>query len=92
MMITYFLVFVSQLLFNLLKILEIKYTYEKKIKQLLINSVLINLVSLIGVYYSLNALLNEEFVVIFFYLAGSVAGKYVGMKYDSMIEKIKGKL
>ena len=79
----YLIVFCSQLAFNILKVLEIKYTYEKKVKSLLINSVLINLVSLLGVYYSLDALMNDDFLVIIFYLLGSVLGKYIGMKWDN---------
>lgn len=79
----YLIVFCSQLTFNIFKVLEIKYTYEKKVKSLLINSVLINLVSLLGVYYSLDALMNDDFLVIIFYLLGSVLGKYIGMKWDN---------
>jgi hypothetical protein len=81
---TYFIIFLSQLLFNFLKVLEIKFTYENKVGKLLINSVLINSVSLIGFYYSLDLLLNEgDYIVGVFYISGSVMGKFIAMKYDN---------
>lgn len=88
----YFLVFISQLAFNIFKVLEIKYTYENKVSHLLLNSVLINLVSLIGVYYSLNSLLQGDFIIIFFYLTGSVIGKYLGMKMNNPLKQIWDRL
>ena len=79
----YFLVFLSQLVFNVLKVLEIRYTYEQKTARLLVNSVFINLVSLLGFYYSIDTLItNKNYWVVVFYVLGSVLGKYVGMKYE----------
>lgn len=64
--------------------LEIKFTYENKVGRLLMNSVLINSVSLIAVYYSLDLLLNQkDYVVSIFYISGSVLGKLIAMKYDN---------
>lgn len=80
----YLIVFISQLVFNVLKVLEIKYTYENKTVKLLVNSVFINLVSLLGVYYSIDTLINKQnYIVIIFYVLGSVIGKYIGMIYES---------
>jgi len=78
-MIYYLIVFVFQVLFNIFKVLEIKYTYENKIKQLLLNSVWINIVSLAAVYFSLDRLFTGDFFVIPFYIAGSVIGKWIAM-------------
>ena len=77
---TELVVFSSQTLFNIFKVLEIKYTYQNKVVPLLLNSVWINLVSLTSVYYSIDSLFKGNFSVIVFYIAGSVAGKYLGMK------------
>jgi hypothetical protein len=77
---TELIVFLSQTLFNIFKVLEIKYTYQNKIGPLLLNSVWINLVSLVSIYYSLDNLFKNNFAVIAFYIAGSVFGKYLGMK------------
>jgi hypothetical protein len=77
---TELIVFLSQTLFNIFKVLEIKYTYQNKIGPLLLNSVWINLVSLVSIYYSLDNLFKNNFSVIAFYITGSVLGKYFGMK------------
>lgn len=78
----YISVFVFQVLFNIFKVLEIRYTFHHQIKKLLINSVWINLVALGSTFYSIDALLKGNFVVIIFYIAGSVIGKYIGMRID----------
>lgn len=83
----YLIVFFFQVLFNIFKVLEIKYTYENRIRQLLINSVWINLVSLASVYFSIDRLLDGDLWVIPFYIVGSVLGKWVAMKN---FENIRG--
>jgi hypothetical protein len=86
------IVLTSQIVFNLLKVLEIRFTYENKINHLLINTVLINSVSLISVYYSLESLLAGDFFIIFFYIGGSVLGKWLGMKFHNPRKQIWDKL
>ncbi len=77
---TYLIIFLSQLTFNILKVLEIRFTYERRVARLMVNSVLINLVSLLSVYYSLDLLINKgDWWVLAFYIAGSAAGKYLGI-------------
>jgi hypothetical protein len=83
------LVFFFQVAFNILKVLEIKYTYEDKLKSLLLNTIWINLVSLGSVYISIDALLDGDFVIILFYIAGSVTGKWVAM---TKFENIRNRL
>ena len=79
-MITYTAILIFQVLFNVFKTMEIKYTYENRLKDLLLNSVWINLVSLAGMYFSLQPLLFEkDYLVLPFYIGGSVFGKWVAM-------------
>ena len=66
--VTYFVIFIFQLLFNIFKVLEIKYTYENKLIPLLLNTVWINLLSIGSVYYSLEGLLGGDVFVIVFYV------------------------
>jgi hypothetical protein len=75
----YILVFLFQVLFNIFKTLEIKYTYEHRVKELMINSVWINLVSLGSVYFAIDSLFKGNWSVIIVYIAGSVVGKWVAM-------------
>lgn len=77
---TAIIVFLSQTLFNVFKVLEIKYTYQNRVPELLINSVWINIVSLTSVYFSIESLLHGEIWIVIFYIAGSILGKWVGMK------------
>jgi len=78
-MVGYLLVLFFQITFNIFKVLEIKYTYENKLKALMLNSVWINLVSLASVYFSLDKLFTGDFLVIPFYISGSVIGKWIAM-------------
>jgi hypothetical protein len=75
----YVLIFVFQTLFNIFKTLEIKYTYENRVKELLFNSVWINLVSLGSMFLSLERLLLGEWSVLIVYISGSVFGKWLAM-------------
>lgn len=74
------IVIISQILFNIFKTLEIKYTYENKINKVMINSIYLNLVSLVSTYYAINDLLKGNIIIILFYIFGSVLGKWFGMK------------
>lgn len=76
------LVFVFQVLFNIFKVLEIRFTLQHNVRKLLVNSVWINLVSLGSVFFSVDQLLKGNFLVIIFYISGSVIGKYIGMNLE----------
>jgi len=85
----YILVFIFQVMFNIFKTLEIKYTYEHKVKELMINSIWINLVSLGSVYFAIDSLFKGNWSVIIVYIIGSVTGKWVAMtKITDYREKI----
>jgi len=75
----YIIIFIFQILFSIFKVLEIKFTYENKLRPLLFNSIWINLVSLAAVYYSLDRLFVGDLWVIPFYVMGSVIGKWIAM-------------
>jgi hypothetical protein len=86
------IVLTSQILYNIFKVLEIKYTYQNKVRALLLNSVWINLVSLVSTYYAIDDLLKGNFTIIIFYILGSVIGKYLGMKLGNPRNQIWDKL
>jgi hypothetical protein len=58
---SYLLILFFQIMFNIFKVLEIKYTYENKIKALLLNSVWINLMALGSAYYSLDGMFHGDY-------------------------------
>ena len=85
----YLIVFVFQVLFNIFKVMEIKFTFENQLRNLLINSVWINLISLAAVYFSLDRLFQNDWLVLPFYIGGSVFGKWIAMtKFENTRYKI----
>jgi hypothetical protein len=69
--------------------MEIKFTFENQLRKLLVNSVLINLVSLAGVYFSLERLFQNDWLVLPFYIGGSVIGKWIAMtKFENIRYKL----
>jgi hypothetical protein len=85
-------VLVAQTLYNIFKVLEIKYTYQNKVGALLLNSVWINLISLVSTYYAIDDLLKGNFLIVIFYIAGSVLGKYLGMQLGNPRSQVWKKL
>jgi hypothetical protein len=85
----YIAILTFQIMFNIFKVLEIKFTYENQLNRLLINSVWINLVSLASVYFSLDSLLKGDMWVLPFYIGGSVLGKWIAMtQMDNLESKL----
>lgn len=85
----YILVFVLQIFFNLFKTMEIKYTYENKVRALLFNSLWINLVSLGSVYFSIDSMFKGQWSVMIAYIAGSILGKWLAMtQFENYRDKV----
>lgn len=80
------LLFIFQFSINILRTLEIQHTYNKQINKSLINSLMINAISLASLYFSIDALVQGNIYAIAAYLTGSISGKFVSMKY--MREKV----
>jgi len=92
-MMIYFLVFLFQVLFNIFKTMEIRYTYEQKVKALLYNSVWINLVSLASTYFSIQRLFAGDWLVVLVYIGGSILGKWMAMThFDNLKQKLNSYL
>jgi hypothetical protein len=88
-MMNYIAILTFQIMFNIFKVLEIKFTYENQLTRLLLNSVWINLVSLASVYFSLDSLLKGDMWILPFYIGGSVLGKWIAMtQMDNLESKL----
>lgn len=82
LLMVYFIVFILQSIFNVLKVLEIKYSVTNRTKPLLINSVLISSLTIVVSFYSLEELFSGNWKIIFSYVSGSVVGKWFVLKYE----------
>jgi hypothetical protein len=74
-------VFLFQFFFNIAKTFEIRYTYENQIFKLIINSIVLNTLSLASTYYSIDHLLKGNLKVIGFFILGSATGKWFAMTH-----------
>lgn len=87
LLLKYFIIFFLQLAYNLLRIHEIKLTYENNLKQVLINTILMNIVILASTYYSLSMLLAGDWFIGVVYVAGAVLGKWIGLTRSTNYRK-----
>lgn len=79
MITNYISVFIFQFIFNILKVLEIKHIANHKLKELLTVTVWLSLIALLTTWFTISQLLVGDWLVVIFYLAGSVAGKWFVM-------------
>ena len=87
-MLTWLLVFFAQVFFNILKVLEIRYTYEKNTNKLLFNSIWMAIASLAATFIAIDELAKGNLEVFPVYVLGNLVGKYIGMKIDTLREKV----
>ncbi len=76
-MLTYITTFCLQIIFNILKVEEIKYSYENQTLKAVINSILINVTSLTTSYLSIKLMLEGDFKISLIYIIGSAIGKWI---------------
>lgn len=88
----YLIIFAFQFSFNLLKVMEIKFSYEEKIKPLIIVTALLSGIILASTYFSLTLLLNGDIIVIPIYIIGSILGKLTAIKINNTRAKIFRKI
>lgn len=89
-MLNYLLILIFQILFNIFKVREIQLTYRNKVKGLLWNSVWINLVSLASTVISVDGLFKGDYLILPFYISGSVIGKWVAMRISQQGDNDEG--
>ena len=69
---SYFLVFVLQVLFTAFKVFEIKYAYENKLKPILITGAILSVLTVLSTYLSVDLLFKGDWFVIIIYVAGGL--------------------
>ncbi len=73
----YIIIFILQVVYNILKVEEIKYSYEGKTVKLVVNSIFLNITALFTTFYSVKFMLDGDFIVSIIYIIGSAFGKWL---------------
>jgi heme/copper-type cytochrome/quinol oxidase subunit 4 len=77
---TYVLLAFIQITFNLLKILEIKYSYDENMKMTLLVGFFLAIVWLFSTAIGVSAVIKLDYVMMIDYVISSMFGKYLALK------------
>ena len=77
---TYVLLAFIQITFNLLKILEIKYSYDENMKMTLLVGFFLAIVWLFSTAIGVSAVIKLDYVMMIDYVISSMFGKYLALR------------
>jgi hypothetical protein len=88
----YFLLALIQISFNLLKVLEIKYSYDENMKMTIIVGFFLAIVWLLSTAIGVSAVIKLDYLMMIVYVLSSVFGKIMAIKMQRYYRlKIKRK-
>jgi hypothetical protein len=76
-MVVYLITFILQIVYNIFKVEEIKYSYENRTSKLVINSILLNITALCTSFLSIKLMLEGDYIIALIYIVGSAIGKWI---------------
>jgi hypothetical protein len=79
-MMEYFLLALIQISFNLLKILEIKFSYDEDMKNTIIIGILLSIVWLFSTAIGVSAVIKLDYNMMIVYVLSSTLGKILALK------------
>lgn len=79
-MLLYVILAIIQIAFNILRILEIKYSYDEDIPKTLVIGFLMSIVWLMSTSLGVTAVLNLDYIMMIDYILSSLLGKYLALK------------
>jgi len=85
----YFILGIIQIAFNLLKILEIKFSYEQDMKMTIIIGFLLSIVWLFSTAIGVNAVIKLDYVMMVVYIVSSVFGKILALDLQKRLKLSK---
>jgi cobalamin biosynthesis protein CobD/CbiB len=91
---SYVILAIIQMLFNTLKILEIKYSYDRDMKKTMLVGFALTIVWLFSTALGVSAVIQMDYVMMVVYVVFSMIGKYLALKmqeYYHVLPKIKKK-
>ena len=77
----YILIFLSQLFFNLIRLIGIKHGNEGDMKESLIVAFIMQVLWLLTSYFGVISIMNNDALGVLIYLVGGLVGTYIGIKY-----------
>jgi len=90
------LVIISQVVFNYLRTIEIKFMIKDMIRETMIVAFFISITLLFSMFISIKGLLEGDYIIAIFYVIFGLIGKYLGlieykMVWFKKLFKFKGK-
>ena len=76
----YFILAIIQIAFNLLKLLEIKYSYDEDMKRTLIVGFFLAIVWLFSTAIGVSAVIQLDYIMMIVYVISSMFGKYLALR------------
>lgn len=76
----YVILGIIQILFNLLKLLEIKYSYDENMKMTIVVGFLLSIVWLFSTALGVSAVIKLDYVMMIVYVFSSLFGKILALK------------
>ena len=76
----YVILGIIQILFNLLKLLEIKYSYDENMKMTIVIGFLLSIVWLFSTALGVSAVIKLDYVMMIVYVFSSLFGKILALK------------
>jgi len=79
-MMEYVILGIIQILFNLLKLLEIKYSYDENMKMTILIGFMLSIVWLFSTALGVSAVIKLDYVMMIVYVFSSLLGKILALK------------
>jgi len=76
----YFILAIIQIAFNLLKLLEIKYSYDEDMKRTLLVGFFLAIVWLFSTAIGVSAVIQLDYIMMIVYVISSMFGKYLALR------------
>lgn len=81
----YVILAVIQMLFNTLKILEIKYSYDRDMKKTMLTGFALTIVWLFSTALGVSAVIEMDYYMMGVYIVFSMLGKYMALKLQDYL-------
>lgn len=81
----YVILAVIQMMFNLLKILEIKYSYDRDMKKTMLVGFALTIVWLFSTALGVAAVIEMDYIMMGVYIVFSMLGKYLALKLQDYL-------